>query len=53
MFFCDLDGLPPRVRFGTHAAVALSLWERGVELIETFEVGELLGERRHVRDPRP
>ncbi len=62
--FCDLDGLPPMgelrcqgaklVVFEVrHAAVALALWERGVDLIETFAVGELFGELCHVRDPRP
>ncbi|MGH8511509.1 MAG: glycerophosphodiester phosphodiesterase family protein [Gammaproteobacteria bacterium] len=62
--FCDVEGLPPTgelrcqgaklVVFEVrHAAVALALWERGVELIETFAVGELLGEFYHLRDPRP
>ncbi|MGH8473084.1 MAG: glycerophosphodiester phosphodiesterase family protein [Gammaproteobacteria bacterium] len=62
--FCDVEGLPPTgelrcqgaklVVFEVrHAAVALALWERGVELIETFAVGELLGELCHVRDRRP
>lgn len=36
-----------------HVAVALALWERGVQLIETFAVGELLRELCQVRDPRP
>ncbi|MGH8489465.1 MAG: glycerophosphodiester phosphodiesterase family protein [Gammaproteobacteria bacterium] len=62
--FCDVEGLPPTgelrcqgaklVVFEVrHAAVALALWERGVDLIETFAVGELLGELGHVRYPRP
>ena len=62
--FCDLDGLPPTgelrhpgaklVVFEVrHAAIALALWERGVELIETFAVGELLGELRSVRVSQP
>lgn len=62
--FCDLDGLPPTGELGrqgaklvvfevSYAAVALALWDRGVDLIETFAVGELLEELCHVRDPRP
>ncbi|MGH8508385.1 MAG: glycerophosphodiester phosphodiesterase family protein [Gammaproteobacteria bacterium] len=62
--FCDIDGLPPTGELRCpgaklaafevrHAVVALALWERGVDLVETFAVGELLGELHHLRDPPP
>ena len=60
--FCDADGLPRAGRLhvdGTKLAVfevadaraALALAERGVDLIETFEIGEMIQELQRLATP--
>jgi len=60
--FCDVDGLPRAGRLhmeGTKLAVfevtdaraALALAERGVELIETFAIGEMIQELQRLTTP--
>jgi len=60
--FCDVDGLPRTDRLhmdGTKLAVfevtdaraALALAERGVDLIETFAIGEMIQELQHLTTP--
>jgi len=60
--FCDVDGLPRTGRLhmdGTKLAVfevtdaraALALAERGVELVETFAIGEMIQELQRLTTP--
>ena len=60
--FCDVDGLPREGRLhmeGMRLAVfevadahaAMSLADRGVELIETFAIGEMLQEMQRLATP--
>ena len=57
-YFCDLEGLPATGHVciaGTRTAVfevatidiARTLWQRGIDAVETFNVPELIEARRH------
>ncbi|MGE5241202.1 MAG: glycerophosphodiester phosphodiesterase family protein [Bacteroidota bacterium] len=60
--FCDVDGLPRAGRLHmdgtklavfevTDARVALALAERGVEFVETFEIGEMIRDLQRLATP--
>lgn len=62
--FCDVDGLPPAGRLDVGSAklavyevadprLALQLSARGVDLVETFEIGEMLAAFRRLEGREP